>query len=319
MEKTNLKKKKVAKKWIAAGIAAAVAVGLIVWMVPDSSAEEEAEVTTAAAEVMTIENTLSSDGEVQSSLEEDISPHTSYYLEEVKVEAGEALEEGDTILTYTNGSKMTAPYNCVVTSLMLPEEEEQLTTDHYVSISGTDVLQMELTVDEDDVSLVKAGDEATVSVSATGSSCEGVVTSVSEVGEYASSGSSFTAYITFENDGNIKLGMNGTAEIVLEKAENVIGVPVDAVSTKDGESYVTVQKEDGTTEDITVETGIKNDAYIEISSGLSEGDTVIVPESEDSSSSNEGFMGGPGEGGMPDGGGMPGDNNAGPGGAPGGQ
>ena len=177
---------------------------------------------------MTIENTLSSDGEVLSSLEEEISPHTSYYLDEIKVEEGEALEEGDTILTYTNGYKMKAPYNCVVKSWSLPEEEEQLTADHYVTVAGTDVLQMELSVDEDDVSLIKAGDEAAITVGATDSSCEGVVTSISEVGEYASSGSSFTAYVTFENDGNIKLGMNGTAAITLEKAENVIGVPVGA-------------------------------------------------------------------------------------------
>ena len=97
-----------------------------------------------------------------------------------------------------------------------------------------------------------------------------------------------------------KMGMTGTADILLEQAKNVIGIPVNAVSTKGNESYVTIQKSDGTEEEITVTTGIKNDAYIEIREGLSEGDTVVVPVTEDDSSRN-GFDGMP-DGGMPDGG-----------------
>lgn len=269
---------------------------------PDAE-DAEAQTTTAAASVMTIENTLESEGEVTSSLEEDLSPHTSYYLDEVKVEAGDALEEGDTILTYTNGGKMKAPYNCVVESWSLPDEEAQLTSDHSVTVAGTDVLQMNLSVSEDQISLVKAGDEATVTVEAVDGSFDGVVTSVSEVGEYSSSGSTFTAKVTFDNDGSVKLGMSGAASIILEKAENALCVPVNAVTTSGGESKVTVQKDDGTTEEVTVSTGIKNDAYIQITDGLSEGDTVVVPISDDDSSSGS-FPGMPG-GGFPGGGDPP--------------
>ncbi|HRN71062.1 MAG TPA: RND transporter, partial [Candidatus Woesebacteria bacterium] len=43
----------------------------------------------------------------------------------------------------------------------------------------------------------------------------------------------------------------------------------------DGESYVRVQK-NGQVEQVSVETGISSDSYIEIISGLSEGDTVIT-------------------------------------------
>ena len=292
-------------------IVAVIIVLLLVFGTKKADAgEEEAQTTTATVTVMTIENTLESDGEVTSSLEEELSPHTSYYLDEVKVEAGDALEEGDTILTYTNGGKMKAPYNCVVESWSLPDEEEQLTTDHYVKVAGTDVLQMELSVSEDQIALVEAGDEATVAVEAVDGSFDGVVTSVSEVGEYSSSGSTFTAKVTFDNDGSVKLGMSGSATIILEKAENAICVPVNAVTTSGNESKVTVQKEDGTAEEVTVTTGIKNDAYIQITDGLSEGDTVVVPVSDDDSSSG-GFPGMPG-GGMPGGGDMPDFSGGGP-------
>ncbi len=59
---------------------------------------------------------------------------------------------------------------------------------------------------------------------------------------------------------------------------------------------------------VQVETGLSDDTFIEIKSGLSEGQTVLLPDtSSDSSDSNnqqQGMM--PGGGGMPSGGGMPG-------------
>ena len=237
------KKKK--RTWIAAGslvLAAMIGASLLL-PGKDADAAQEEKTTTAEAVKMNIEHTLTAEGEVTSSLEEKLSPHTSYYLEEIKVEAGDALEEGDTILTYTNGSTMTAPYACVVESWSLPEEEEQLTTDHYIKIAGTDVLQMQLDVDEDEVALLTTGDEGTVQIEATGSRCQGVVTSLSEVGEYSSSGSTFTAKLTFDNDGSIKLGMTGNASITLEKAEDAICVPLAAVHSRGKESFVTIESE----------------------------------------------------------------------------
>lgn len=262
--------------------------------------------TETEAVTMTIENTLESDGEIVSALEENILPHTSYYFEEINVEEGEAVEEGGTILTYTNGYEMTAPYDCVITGWSLPDEEEILTTDHYVSIAGTDVLQMELSVSEEEIGKISLGDSAAVTVDATGASYDAEVSYISQIGSYSGGNSSFTARVTFDNDGTLKLGMSGTASVALEKAENVVAVPVDAVSSRGGTSYVTVN-ENGEQVQKEVETGISNDSYIEIKSGLEEGDTVLVKNSEDSSTDRSGMpggMGGSGDmGGMPGGGG----------------
>lgn len=190
-------KKKIHKKRVLIGaVVILLLIGGFMIRSQEESEREETNTTTSEAEIMTIENTLSSDGEVEGSLEEEVSPHTGYYLEEVKVESGDALEEGDTILTYTNGGVMTAPYDCVVKSYSLPDEEDQLTTDHYIKISGTDVLKIELTVDEGDVDLVKEGDEASVRIEATDGSYKGIVTHVSEVGDYSDSGSTFTADVS---------------------------------------------------------------------------------------------------------------------------
>ena len=261
---------------------------------------------TAVAEVMTIENTISSEGEVKSVLEEEKVPHATYRLKEVKVSKNQQIKEGDPILVYTNGAKMTAPYNCVVLDWKLPAKDGKLTNDHSVTIAGTDVLKMDLEVDENKILQVDKGDLATVKVSAVGGKYKGEVSFVSDVGEYGGGTSTFSVSIVFDNDGKAKLGMNGKAKITLDKAKDVIGVPVDAVYEEDGHSYVSVLRGDAAeeaaseggeesdedmeegggidldaAEQVEVKTGLKGDEFIEIKSGLKEGDTVVYEMSEE--------------------------------------
>ena len=300
--KENRKSKK--KLLIAAGVVILIAAALFFALKgkPDKN-EAEIQTTEAQAVRMTIENSIQSDGQIVSALEEDVLPHTSYYLDEVKVEQGDFVKEGDVILTYTNGYKMEAPYDCVVETWELPNAEEQLTTDHYVTIAGVDVMMMELSVSEDEVSELELGEAATITVEATGKSYDSEVSYISQAGNYSNGSSTFTVRVSFDNDGDVKLGMSASADIPLDKAENVIAVPAGAVNTRGGSSFVTVVNENNEEETVEVETGISNGSFVEIKSGINEGDTVKVTVSEDSSSGQWGGMPG-GMGGMPDG--MPG-------------
>ena len=304
MTEAGSKKKKSGKlKWIIVLVILAAAAGavLMFFKKPAAFPQMSGERTVEASK-MTIEKTLESDGEVKSALEENILPHTSYYLAKINVEEGEAVKEGDTILTYTNGYTMTTPYNCVVKSWSLPDLEDQLTSDHYVTVAGTDVLEMEMSLSDSEVLQLSVGDSAKVTVDAVDSTYEAEVTYISEVGEYSSGSSTFTAKVTFDNDGKLKLGMSGSAVVSLEKAEDVIAVPADAVSRKGGVSFVTVPGDgDNSSSQVEVETGITNGTFTEIKSGLNEGDKVIVKTSDDSSDWRD-QMGGPGGfSGFPDG------------------
>ena len=157
---------------------------------------------------------------------------------------------------------------------------------------------MSLSVSENDINKVEIGDLVDITITSTSEKIEGRITSISEVGTYSSNGSYFTAKVSFENTGTLKIGMSATCEIILERAENVVAVPLEAIQTSDDGSYVIVIKEDGTQENVTVETGISNDAYIEIKSGITEKTKVVMSESTSSSSNSSrggfNFEGGPG-------------------------
>lgn len=74
----------------------------------------------------------------------------------------------------------------------------------------------------------------------------------------------------------IKPGMFASAKLVLSSQEGVISLPIDAVVNKNDESYVFVLQDDNTVKKVIVQTGMTNDENIEIVSGLTEGDQVVV-------------------------------------------
>ena len=115
-------------------------------------------------------------------------------------------------------------------------------------------------------------------------------------------------------------GMSASCVINIESAENVVMIPSAAIQESRGSVFVYTETDsDGNpTGEVEVETGLSNGSYVEITSGLSEGDTVYYTVTEsDSSSSSSGGMGGMsgmgGSGGdMPTGGGS---SSGGPGGS----
>lgn len=58
----------------------------------------------------TIENTLSSSGQISTNLTENLELNTYRYFKEIYVEENDFVAEWENILKYTNGTYLTAPY-----------------------------------------------------------------------------------------------------------------------------------------------------------------------------------------------------------------
>lgn len=88
------------------------------------------------------------------------------------------------------------------------------------------------------------------------------------------------ATVNFDNDGGvIKPGMNvKSVGVKLGEAKDVLAVPADAVTVKDGKSYVDVMT-NGKWLARLVTTGLTDGFLTEIKDGLEEGDVVRVPAS----------------------------------------
>ena len=231
-------------------------------------------------------NSLSDSSYVSTGLEEKKTLHNTYYFKKIYFETNQQIKEGENIIKYTNGTYLKAPYDCVITEISVPDEGEVCTDKHYIVIKSTNTLSISSSIDEDELSKISIGQEAEITIEALNKTVTGYVTKIDNTGTYSSSGSKFGVTVTFENDGNILLGMTAKCSIILEKAENVIAVAKEAVSTSNGKSYVKLKDSDGSIKQTEITTGISNDAYTEVKSGLNEGDIVYI---EKSTSSNNNF------------------------------
>lgn len=266
-----------------------------------SKATNSTNTTTTITEVtvgtQTIQKTLTSSGQINSAETEKVSLNTSKYFKTMCVEEDDTIKAGENVLKYTNGTYLTLDQDCVITSYSVPDTGDICTDSNYVEVQYLDTLKLTLSINEAEIQNVKEGQEVEIILTADETrTYTGKITKIDSIGSYASSGSTFTATVEFKNDGNIKLGMTASCTVILEEASDVIAVPIAAVQETDNNKYVVVVKEDGTTENIEIETGISNDNYVEVKSGLNGGETVQVvstttTSSGRNSSSLNGMMG----------------------------
>lgn len=81
-------------------------------------------------------------------------------------------------------------------------------------------------------------------------------------------------------DEKIEEHMTATCTVIIEKAENVVALPIEAIQkNNEDEEFVDVVQTDGTTKPVTIKTGISDDYYTEITSGLKVGDRVQIVKS----------------------------------------
>ena len=171
-------------------------------------------------------------------------------------------------------------------------------------------LTFEMSIDELDIRKVKVGQKVAVTADAfEDQSFSGTVTNVSLESTYSNGVSTYPVTVTLDETGDLLPGMNVDGVITLEEANGVLAIPVDALM-RGNRVYVkdeTVTEQQGPVpagfRSVEVETGLTNDSYVEIKSGLSEGDVVYVAESTASNVNSFMMMpaGGGGMGGPPGG------------------
>lgn len=127
----------------------------------------------------------------------------------------------------------------------------------------------------------------------------GEVTQVAPFGVVDPSGASLTTYevtISVPNaPAGLRAGMTAQASITIEERLRVIAAPVTALVPTDDGFIVRVQDAEGTITTVDVEVGIRGGYYVEIISGLSEGDRVVTGSDGELPPTDTGFGGGPPE------------------------
>jgi HlyD family secretion protein len=186
-----------------------------------------------------------------------------------------------------------APFDGIVTDVKI-KKGDSIGTGAVLANIITQQKIAELSLNEIDAAKVKVGQKATLVFDAVPEAkFTGRVVDVDLVGTVTQGVVSYGVKIAFDTeDERIKPGMSVTADIVAESKQNVILVPNSAVKFQEGSYYielVTVPEE--TRQELLasvsaviqtgwqtkqgVKTGLSNELFTEITSGLEQGDIVI--------------------------------------------
>lgn len=165
----------------------------------------------------------------------------------------------------------------------------------------------QMSVDELDVRKVKVGQKVHVTADAIeGKTFTGTVTNISLESSQSNGVTNYPVTVTLDEVGDLLPGMNVDGTIILDQEEDILMIPVDSLM-RGNRVYVkdeTVTEQQGSVpagfRAVEVETGLTNNDYVQIVSGLSEGESVYVSESTSSRmemfrmDEPGGGMGGPG-------------------------
>jgi HlyD family secretion protein len=180
-----------------------------------------------------------------------------------------------------NKTVIAAPFSGLVTKVDIKEGEIASPNTPVISLISASSYEMESYISENDISKVKVGQIAKVTLDSYGKDVifTAKVVQVDPAETVVSGASTYKIKLQFDtNDERIRSGM--TANITIETASRPasIIVPQEAVFLEAGEKVVTVESE-GKKVNKKVETGGINTAgEIEIVSGLAVGDKIIIKQ-----------------------------------------
>ena len=157
------------------------------------------------------------------------------------------------------------------------------------SIYDLSYLTMTLSVDELDISNISVGQTVELTADAvSGNKYEGTVTKVSVAGTSSNGVATYPVTIRIDEAEGLRPGMTMDATIVLQSASDVLAIPANALQrgntvlvTKDSPSAVngTEPRNEAAKEQfvsVEVSVGASDDEYVEITSGLQEGDKIGI-------------------------------------------
>lgn len=167
-----------------------------------------------------------------------------------------------------------APFEGIITGKSHRPGDYAKRGDTVLEISNLNVLEAEMQVPERYSGLVQVGLPVQLKVESLSEQREGQVIAVNEAIDRTTR--TFLVKIRVDNsDHSIKAGAFCTGVFQLEPLENAMAVPEAAVREQGGRSLVWVP-ENGLARQIVVQTGERNDGYVQIRKGLSGGEQVVI-------------------------------------------
>lgn len=190
-------------------------------------------------------------------------------------EAEEALAEAQALIA---DPVVYAPCAGLVQSISYSAGDSVMANQALAVITDASNVYVTVSISQDDIADITIGKAVNLSFTAYEETFTGEVDSIATTA--AREGASTVSYtVTIAVNGDttsLYSGMTGDVTFITKQIEDVLYVSNNAITTENGVSYVKVLAEDGSFVKTEVVTGFSDGRNVEISSGLTEADVVII-------------------------------------------
>ncbi len=182
----------------------------------------------------------------------------------------------DSLEDYT----ITAPCAGTITALNISEGDMAASGVSVATISNLNAMSIAITVDEYSIINTSVGSDVTVYVDSIDSTYEGTLTWIADTATISNGVSYYEAEVSFTADDLVRSGMSVEVRLTNVDEKDALTISVDALNyNDDNTAYVYTLDEDGDVVTQTVTLGASDGAYVQITDGLEEGDSVLLASS----------------------------------------
>ena len=225
----------------------------------------------------TISNSLSFSGTLALRDSASYSAASSATVRNVYVKPRDAVTKGQKLVRLSTGTTMTADFDGTVNVVNVQAGDEVAKDTLLVQIADFTHMQVSFRVDEYDIAYVAVGERCTVTATATERTFESQVETINYISQSTGNVAYYTGTAYVDVDAGVYPGMQVTVTVPQEEAVNVVVLKLDALSfTEANQACVYKMDETGALREETVEVGVSNGNYVEIKSGVTDGEIVYA-------------------------------------------
>lgn len=181
-------------------------------------------------------------------------------------------------------ARITAPFDGIVIKVNVDAGQGVNADTVVMEVARATKFEVDILVSEMDIFQVGEGENATVQIDALpGMNLPAQVTYISPTATIASGVVNYEVKVEIQPleavaQKWLREGLSVVVSLPEEGRDDVLLVPNSAITTQGGQTYVQVVSPNGTAEERIIGTGISSWQYTEVTSGLSEGEQVVVPD-----------------------------------------
>ena len=177
---------------------------------------------------------------------------------------------------------MSSPINGILVQSPTNLSGVQLAATDIFLVVNPETLIFRALVDEADIASIEKNQSATIELDAYPTEIiNSTINYIAYQSNITTSGTVFAVELpinSVEDLNKYRLGMNGDAAIKLAEKQNVLTIPLIATREHDDKIFVDIRTSETTYEEREITVGIETEEKIEVLSGLSETDEILLPE-----------------------------------------